>query len=582
MSINTRLAATIGGVILVAALITILFVNARMKEHALREAQDKAQVILDSRLAVHTYFSHQLKPTLFDFAAANAPELGEQFEAVWMSSTYAVREMEKYFKSLHDISYYYKEAAIDARHPDNEADALEREFIERLNQDEDLHVLSETRIFEGEPYFTVLQRGETMEATCLRCHSEPESAPQGLVEAYGSERSFNRTEGEVVSAVSIRIPLDAAYTSVNQLTLQLAIAFGTVLVGLFCVTVILNKRWIFDPLGYLRDKAQAIATDPAHLGEQITPPKGTELVDLANTFNSMSKALQIERNELEDRVRRRTMELETSNAKLRREMVEREQAEEMIRQVNQQLRKSNEDKDRLFSIIAHDLKSPLSGLMTSTQLLSEDIKLFSEQDIAHLAVELHTSTRNVMALLEDLMQWARMEQGNLEFVRKSSDLSELANISLRSAQGVADQKSISITIDIPHNMMAMIDKPMINTVIRNLLFNAVKFTPRDGEVLVTARQEGDVIQVAVKDSGIGINKERLSNLFAISKDNRQLGTEGEKGTGLGLVICKQFIEKHGGRIWVESEQGQGTTVYFTLPKDGHDHALPQPAQRDGT
>ncbi|SMP38652.1 HAMP domain-containing protein [Desulfonatronum zhilinae] len=566
MSINSRLALTIGGVILVAALITILFVNARMKEHALREAQDKAQVILDSRLAVHTYFSHQLKPILFDFAATNAPELGEQFEPVWMSSSYAVREMEEYFKGLHDIPYYYKEAAIDARHPDNEADALEREFIKRLNRDDELDLLSEIRIFDGEPYFTVLQRGETMEATCLRCHSEPERAPRGMVEAYGSERSFHRTEDEVVSAVSIRIPLEAAYTSVNQLTLQLAIAFGTVLVGLFCVTVILNKRWIFNPLGYLRDKAQAIATDPAHLGEQIKPPKGTELVDLANTFNSMSKALQIERNELEDRVRRRTMELETSNAKLRREMAEREQAEEMIRLVNQQLRISNEDKDRLFSIIAHDLKSPLTGLMTSTQMLAEDIDVFSEQEVTRLASELHKNTNHMMALLDDLMQWARMGQGNMEFILEPSSMHELASISLNSTQGVADQKDISIIIDIPRDMTAMIDKPMINTVIRNLLFNAVKFTPRGGEILVTARQEGDVIQMAVKDSGIGINKEKLSNLFTISRDKRQLGTEGEKGTGLGLVICKQFIEKHGGRIWMESEPGQGTTVFFTLPK----------------
>ncbi|TVR01103.1 MAG: DUF3365 domain-containing protein, partial [Desulfovibrionales bacterium] len=424
----------------------------------------------------------------------------------------------------------------------------------------------------GEPYFTVLQRGETMEATCLRCHSEPEHAPAGLVEAYGPERSFNRMEDEVVSAVSIRIPLEAAYTSVNHLTLQLAIAFGTVLVGLFCVTVFLNKRWIFKPLGSFRDKAKAITTDPAHLGERITPPKGTELVDLANTFNSMSKALQIERNELEDRVRQRTRELESSNANLRREMAERKQAEEMVRQVNQQLRRSNEDKDRLFSIIAHDLKSPLSGLMTSAQLLSEDIKSFSERDIVHLAAALHSSTSNMMALLEDLMQWARMGQGNLEFAREPSDLRELAGISLKSAQGVADQKGISISIDIPRDMTAMIDKPMINTVIRNLLFNAVKFTPRGGKILVTARQHGDVTQMAVKDSGIGINKERLSNLFTISKDTRQLGTEGEKGTGLGLVICKQFIEKHGGRIWVESEQGQGTTVFFTLPKGGHDLA----------
>ncbi len=337
MKINTRLATTVGGIILVAATVTILFVNARMKAHALQEAETIAQVLLDSRLAVHTYFSHQLKPTLFDAFASSESESGERFEPVWMSSTYAVREMGKYFKSLHDVPYYYKEAAINARHPDNEADALEQNFIEKLNQDNELHLLSEIRIFDGEPYFTILQRGETMEATCLRCHSEPEIAPRGLVESYGEIRSFDRALGEVVSAVSIRIPLETAYASVDQLTLQLVIVFGAVLVALFCVTMFLNKRWVFTPLANLQDKAQAIATDPTQLGEQIIAPKGTELADLAGSFNSMSTALQIERNELEDRVRQRTKELEESNTNLLLEMAERKQAEEMIRHVNQQL-----------------------------------------------------------------------------------------------------------------------------------------------------------------------------------------------------------------------------------------------------
>ncbi len=565
MNLNTRLAATVGGIILIAATMTVLFVNAKMKEHALHEATSMAQIILDSRLAVHTYFSHQLKPTLFDAFAQNGDESTEKFEPSWMSSTYAVREMEKYFNSLHDVPYYYKEAAINARHPDNEADALERDFIEKLNQDDTLHLVSEIRNFDGDPYFTVLQRGEAMEATCLRCHSKPELAPPGLVEAYGERRSFDRALGEVVSAVSIRIPLETAYTSVHHLAMQLAIVFGAVLVVLFGVIMFLNKRWVFRPLEEFRNKAQAIATDPTQLGEQITAPKGTELADLAGSFNSMSVALQVERNELEARVRQRTMKLEELNANLLQEMAERQQAEEMTRQANQQLQQSNAEKDKLFSIIAHDLKSPLSGIMSSTQLLAEDIDTFSEREITMLAAELHKSTRNMMALLDDLMQWARMGQGNLEFALEPSSLHELVGISLNSAQDVAGQKNITITTDIPRHLTALVDKPMINTVIRNLLFNAVKFTPRGGEIFVTAHHEGDSIRMAVKDRGIGMDMETLSNLFALSREKLRLGTEGEKGTGLGLMLCKQFIEKHGGQIWAESEPGKGATVFFTLP-----------------
>ncbi len=198
-------------------------------------------------------------------------------------------------------------------------------------------------------------------------------------------------------------------------------------------------------------------------------------------------------------------------------------------------------------------------------MLAEEIDVFSEQEISRLAAELHKSTSNMMALLDDLMQWARMGQGNLEFILEPSSLHELVSISLNSAQGVARQKDITITTDIPRDMTVMVDKPMINTVIRNLLFNAVKFTSRGGEILVIARPEGNAVQMAVKDSGIGMNAETLSTLFTASREKRQVGTEGEKGTGLGLMLCKQFIEQHGGQIWAESERGKGTTVFFTLP-----------------
>ncbi len=248
-----------------------------------------------------------------------------------------------------------------------------------------------------------------------------------------------------------------------------------------------------------------------------------------------------------------------------RDISERKQAEEKIRHAHQQLQISNEEKDKLFSIIAHDLKSPLSGIMSSTQMLADEIDVFSEQDISRLAAELHKSSSNMMALLDDLMQWARIGQGNLEFVLEPSSLHELASISLNSAHGVASQKGITITTEISRDMTVMVDKPMISTVIRNLLFNAVKFTPRGGEIHVTARQEDNVVHMAVKDSGIGMNEETLASVFAISREKLQFGTEGEKGTGLGLMLCRQFIEKHGGTIRVDSEPGQGTTVNFTLP-----------------
>jgi PAS domain S-box-containing protein len=247
-----------------------------------------------------------------------------------------------------------------------------------------------------------------------------------------------------------------------------------------------------------------------------------------------------------------------------RDISDRKQAEEKIRQVNQQLQISNEEKDKLFAIIAHDLKSPMSGLLSSTEMLANEPELFSEKDIRTLSTELHKSAKYTFALLEDLLQWARMSQGGIDFAPGPCNLRELVNMSLYSAQNVASQKEITITTNIPQGLTVQVDQPMGNTVIRNLLFNAVKFTRRGGEIAVTAKQEGPTATVAIQDTGVGMNEQVLSSLFTLEKEKRQLGTEGEKGTGLGLVLCKQFIEQHGGRIWVESEPGKGTTVFFTL------------------
>ncbi len=226
---------------------------------------------------------------------------------------------------------------------------------------------------------------------------------------------------------------------------------------------------------------------------------------------------------------------------------------------------ANAEKDMLFTIIAHDLRSPMSGLVTSTELLANQPELFSEKDIRTLTMELHKNAKNTFELLEDLLQWARMSQGGMDYAPTPCTLKEMVNMGLSTAQDLARSKAISIRSDIPHDVTVLVDQPMIKTVIRNILFNALKFTPRGGEIFITARQGGRTVTVAIQDNGMGMNGQVQSLIFSQEKGKRQLGTDGEKGTGLGLVLCKQFIEQHGGKIWVESEPGKGTTVFFTLP-----------------
>ncbi len=536
MSINSRLVIALGLIFLIAGCIAIAFINWRMKDHALQEAQAKARIILDSNLGVHTYFTHDLKPLLFESDYWQGSE--QSFEPVWMSSTYAVREINNYFNTLHEEDYYYKEAAIDARHPDNEADSFEQEFITRLNQDPELKVKSDIRSFDGQPYFTVLRRGESMQESCLRCHSEPEQAPEGLVEAYGTERSFHRQLEEVVSAISIRIPLEQAYKSANRLSLQLAGLLGFILLCLFGVTTYLSNSWIFLPLDRIRHKAEAISTDPEQLGEQIQLPKGRELASVVESFNHMSEQLLQERNNLQHRVQERTRELQEAIA----------------------------EKDKFFSIIAHDLRSPISGFISLSSFLAEDPQSMSHEEQERVFKEMNSSAQGLFRLLENLLQWSQMQRGVMHFEPESCRLSKQLQQALELLQPEATRKHVCFKNIVPAEIAVHADVRMLLSVLHNLLSNALKFSSPGGSVRITAQEQGQMIQVEVRDQGLGMDQETLANLFSLEGKRSQNGTAGEKGSGLGLILCREFIQRHAGEVWAWSEPGQGTAIYFTLPR----------------
>ncbi|WP_269745166.1 PAS domain-containing sensor histidine kinase [Desulfonatronovibrio magnus] len=248
-----------------------------------------------------------------------------------------------------------------------------------------------------------------------------------------------------------------------------------------------------------------------------------------------------------------------------RDVTERKQAEEDIRTINKQLQKVNAEKDKLFSIIAHDLKSPMAGVCATSKILAQEAEVLSRKDISIISAEMHKSTENALDLLNDLMQWARISQGGMDFSPEECSLDELARSSLYTAQDVAKKKGITISCNVPQDIEVLADQPMINAVIRNITFNSVKFTNPDGNISVTARKAGSNVEVCVQDDGIGMDEAIISKIFSIDKSKSQYGTNGEKGTGLGLILCKEFVEKHGGKIWVESGPGKGTKVFFTLP-----------------
>ena len=300
----------IGGFFVLAAVVVVVSVNYSMRQQALVEAQSKARIILDRNLATHTYFSRIMKPSIFAWSEPFRSK--DYFDHTWMSSTYAIREIEKYFKALKPSGYSFKDSAVDARSPENEADEYERVFFENLKAGKKPEMESKVRIIDGKPYLVVLKKGEVMEASCLRCHSRPENAPKGMTDYYGSERSFNRQEGQLASIVSLRIPLSEAYAAANVFSWKLSAILLVVLVCLFSIQFWFYRRYLLVPLEIMRKKANEIAAQEGHLGEELPQPFGREIRELTSTFNEMSVKLRHDRDHLEELVQKRTEALQES------------------------------------------------------------------------------------------------------------------------------------------------------------------------------------------------------------------------------------------------------------------------------
>lgn len=237
-----------------------------------------------------------------------------------------------------------------------------------------------------------------------------------------------------------------------------------------------------------------------------------------------------------------------------------------IKLKNEELQKLNAEKDKFFSIIAHDLKTPFNSIIGFSEILVDQIKGKNYQGIEEYArIILHSSQR-AMDLLMNLMEWSRSQTGRMEFSPQYHDIDVLINDATELLSDVAHQKLIAISKELPKNIRVFADKAMIDTLLRNLISNAIKFTNPGGSIVVSAEQKQDELMVTVSDNGVGIDADAISKLFRIEESYSTKGTQNEQGTGLGLILCKEFIEKHGGKIWAESEVGKGSKFCFTIPK----------------
>lgn len=240
--------------------------------------------------------------------------------------------------------------------------------------------------------------------------------------------------------------------------------------------------------------------------------------------------------------------------------------ENSLKEATEKLKVLNVTKDKILSIISHDLRSPFQSLLGSSELLATEIESLSHDEIILFSKTLNNNLVNIYGLLDNLLHWSLMQRNLLEYEPVNLNLTDLVGKIIAISNQGALKKNISISNNIDNETFVYADADMLRTVIQNLITNAVKFTPQEGRINVSSVEKNGFIEVCFEDTGIGIDSEKSSNLLNFGAIFTTNGTAGEKGTGLGLSLCKEFVERNGGKIWVESELGKGSKFTITLPK----------------
>ncbi len=268
-----------------------------------------------------------------------------------------------------------------------------------------------------------------------------------------------------------------------------------------------------------------------------------ELDHLATSFNLMAKQLKSSFSGLEEMVRERTIQLEDNN----RELI-----------------KANATKDQFFKIVAHDLRGPVGSITAYLEEAKSSVEV-QHSPLAKSFEHIANGSRHVLNLLEDLLTWAMAQRGEVRFHPEAINIGELIDETIAALMPMVQLKEIEIIFE-QKNLMAYGDKNMVKTIYRNLLSNAIKFTPNRGAITTGLEMEGGMVIVSVKDTGMGMSRDLLDKILVLGNgDLKRTGTGGEKGTGLGLMVCKEFVERNQGTLGVESEEGKGSIFYFSLP-----------------
>ncbi len=248
-----------------------------------------------------------------------------------------------------------------------------------------------------------------------------------------------------------------------------------------------------------------------------------------------------------------------------RDITNRKNAEFKIIKQKEQLQELNATRDKLFSIIAHDLRSPFNNILGFSELLIENINDFEIEESEKYLTIINSSAKNTLVLLDNLLNWAQSQTGKISFNPVRLIFSNIILEIIKLKKPIAKSKNIALNYFSTDEIYVYADENMLKTILRNLISNAIKFTEIGGQIQVFALTKPEHVEITISDNGIGMNNVKLTELFKLNSNSSTLGTAKEKGSGLGLMLCKDFIEKHNGEIWVESKEGKGSDFKFTLP-----------------
>ena len=239
--------------------------------------------------------------------------------------------------------------------------------------------------------------------------------------------------------------------------------------------------------------------------------------------------------------------------------------QENIISLNQKITKDSIQKDKFFSIIGHDLMNPFNALLGFSEMLIDAVKKGTKEESIEYSTIVNQSAKRIFNLLQNLLVWSKMQNGKIKYSPKSVKIDELVSDSMMIMVPIARNKEINLQWNVNDDITASLDSNMIISVLQNLVTNAIKFTQRGGSVSLKAVIESGNLNFIISDTGVGINEEQLNKLFKLDRTYSSMGTDDEVGTGLGLIICKEFVEAHQGKIWVESTLGKGSNFCFSIP-----------------